>query len=207
MALRLSKAAFYRRRPWRWCHHPSRRAERESKPTAADVTRAIIIFRNVLIPRGCRPLRDSFSSEIISTMGGGSQKKPGWGGPYGDTHPRPHRAPVLRFGQTSGPCKNCLRWPSIRVRAMEGCAVLRFSRDSQGRARAREPHRNESGRADFSSKSFYGVALCPGIVLFLSRCPCPDGGRQKRYEMPGIILGTSLNRNAIRRNGDWPSRC
>jgi hypothetical protein len=59
------------------------RAERVSKPTAADVTRAIIIFRNVLIPLGGRPLRDSFSSEIIPTFGG-ALKKGGW---VRETHP------------------------------------------------------------------------------------------------------------------------
>src|SRR5713226_9470274 len=60
----------YRRRLPRVCHQPSMRAKRGSKPTAANVTRAIIIFRNVLILLGGRPLRDSFSSEIISTIGG-----------------------------------------------------------------------------------------------------------------------------------------
>jgi hypothetical protein len=50
------------------------RAKRRSKPTAANMTRAIIIFRNVLIPLEVALLRDSFSSEIISSISGGSQK-------------------------------------------------------------------------------------------------------------------------------------
>jgi hypothetical protein len=41
------------------------RAERGSKAAAADVTRAIIIIRNMLIPLGGHPLRDSFSRENI----------------------------------------------------------------------------------------------------------------------------------------------
>jgi hypothetical protein len=82
---------------------------------------------------------------------------------------RPQRAPVLRFGQTSGPCENFLRWPSIWVRAMEGCAVPRFSRDSQGRARAREPHGNESGRADFSSSYFMEWRCVLGSSVWSTR--------------------------------------
>src|SRR5579859_3726745 len=41
----------YRRR-LRRCHHSSTRAERESRPTIAPVTKAIVIFRNMLIPLG-----------------------------------------------------------------------------------------------------------------------------------------------------------
>src|SRR4029077_2765394 len=43
------------------------RAERASRPTAADVTRAIMIFRNMLIPLGGHPPRDSPSRENIPT--------------------------------------------------------------------------------------------------------------------------------------------
>ena len=65
------------------------RAKRVSKPTAANVTRAIIIFRNVLLLLGGRPLRDSSSSEIISTIGGDSQKKAGVTDPQGLQFVRP----------------------------------------------------------------------------------------------------------------------
>jgi hypothetical protein len=52
---------------------------------------------------------------------------------------------------------------------MEGCAVLRFSRNSQGRARAREPHRNESGRADFSSSYFMEWRCVLGSSVWSTR--------------------------------------
>ena len=126
----------------------------------------------------------------------------------------PHRAATIKCSSVTFWTDRSRRCPDffqlavhIKGSSLEGCAALRFSRDSLGRAHAREPHRNESGRAGLFFKSFYGVALCPGIVRFLSRYRCPDGGRQERYEMPGIILGTSLNRNAIRRSGDWLFRC
>jgi hypothetical protein len=90
---------------------------------------------------------------------------------------------------------------------MEGCAVLRFSGDSQGRARAREPHRNKSGRADFSSSYFMEWRLCPGIVRLVNPYLCPLGGRLEPCEMLAIIFGSSLNQSAMRQNGGWLFRC
>ena len=86
---RAVSTAFYRLR--RWCHHPSRRAERESKPTAVDVTRAIIIFRNMLIPLGGRPPETVSAAKLFPLLGGGSQKKP-----VGYSARPSVRAPALR---------------------------------------------------------------------------------------------------------------
>ena len=48
---------------------------------------------------------------------------------------------------------------------------------------------------------------CLGIAHLINRCPCRVSGQQERCEMQGITLGNFLNRSAIRRNGDWLSRC
>jgi hypothetical protein len=73
----------------------------------------------------------------------------------------PHRAATIKCSSVTFWTDRSRRCPDffqlavhIKGSSLEGCAALRFSRDSLGRAHAREPHRNESGRADFSSSHF-----------------------------------------------------
>jgi hypothetical protein len=50
------------------------RAERGSKATAADVTRTIMIFRNMPIPLGGHPQETVSAAKIFPTVGGLSEK-------------------------------------------------------------------------------------------------------------------------------------
>jgi hypothetical protein len=51
------------------------RAERGSKPTAADMTRAMIIFRNMLKPLGgVTPYETGSAAKIFPTVGGLSEE-------------------------------------------------------------------------------------------------------------------------------------
>ena len=63
-------------RLWRQRHHPPMCSERSLRPTAADMIRAIVTFRNMLIPLGGHPPKRQFQPREYSDSWRGFQKRP-----------------------------------------------------------------------------------------------------------------------------------